>query len=791
MTIIYWTASWLVGIWFASLLEISWFFWLVPGTLGILGAVLLRQKPAPRMMFICLSMASLGAIRFGQSTFPKDDDHISNYNGFESVTLTGLVAQEPDVRDQSTDLFVETESLSVIDGEEQPVHGPILVRSARFPAIEYGSHLRITGRLEVPANKSDFDYRQYLARRNIFTVMDRPNIVVLETGLGNPITRFLLAIKARAQETIDHLLPEPQGALLSGILLGNDRGLPADLAEDFRTTGMTHIIAISGFNIAIVAGILLRGSRHFVARRAAAFIALLGITLYTILVGVEASVVRAAIMGALFIVAVQFLGRPTFHPAALFTAALFMTLANPHILWDMGFQLSFAAVLGLMLYVGPWSKRIGERLQPQLGPDGSKRVTRMIADILLATLAATVMTLPVLLYHFETFPLISPLANTLILPAQPGVMIFGGLATILGMILPALGQLPAWVAWLLLTYTINLVRFFASLPYANLPVSISFGGVIAIYGLVITVTWLSGLEKQNRLDLFGRSRQSRIMRALIAAAAVLASLIIIRAWNQPDDKLHVTFLDVGQGDAIFIQSPDGHQILVDGGRYPSVLLDQLGREMPFWDKDIDIMVATHPDEDHISGLVETLGHYQVGMLVTNGEKQDVSPYYDALLQAAESSQVPIHVASTGEVFEIGNGVRLEILHPDSQLGLAERNDYSISMRLVYEDFTLLLTGDAEDKAERMMLQSGRPLQSLVFKAGHHGSGSSSSRAFLQAVKPKIVIISVGAGNRYEHPHPAMLQRAQEIGATVLRTDELGTIELISDGHEVWWESSAD
>jgi competence protein ComEC len=203
------------------------------------------------------------------------------------------------------------------------------------------------------------------------------------------------------------------------------------------------------------------------------------------------------------------------------------------------------------------------------------------------------------------------------------------------------------------------------------------------------------------------------------------------------------------------------------------------------------MVATHPDEDHISGLVETLGHYQVGMLVTNGEKQDVSPYYDALLQAAESSQVPIHAASAGEIFEIGKGARLEILHPDSQLGLAERNDYSISMRLVHEDFTLLLTGDAEDKAERMMLQSGRPLQSLVFKAGHHGSGSSSSRAFLQAVKPKIVIISVGAGNRYKHPHPAMLQRAQEIGATVLRTDELGTIELISNGREVWWESSAD
>jgi competence protein ComEC len=329
------------------------------------------------------------------------------------------------------------------------------------------------------------------------------------------------------------------------------------------------------------------------------------------------------------------------------------------------------------------------------------------------------------------------------------------------------------------------------LTHSSVALSITTGGVIAFYVLIIGMTWITGADKEERLDLLGRSPRSRILRALIAAAIIIALLAGIWIWNQPDGKLHVTFLDVGQGDAIFIQSPDGHQILVDGGKYPSILLDRLGREMPFWDKDIDIMVATHPDEDHITGLVEAFSHYQVSMLVTNGEQEDESSYYKALLQFTESAQVPIHNAVAGEVFELGNGVRLEILHPDSGLGLEERNDYSLSMRLVYEDFTLLLTGDAEDKAERIMLQSGRPLQSLVFKAGHHGSGSSSSRAFLQAVEPQIIIISVGKENRYEHPHPEMLQRAQEIGATVLRTDELGSIELISDGHEVWWQANAN
>jgi competence protein ComEC len=733
----------------------------------------------------------LGAFRYSLAVRPLADNHISNFNEVGDITLTGLVASEPDVRDSNTTLLVEAESLSVTDGRVLPLIGQVLVHVPRYPAVEYGSRLQIMGQLKTPGNFDGFDYQQYLARRNIFSEMLQPDVVVMETGLGNPIMKLILAIKARAQDAINRLFPEPQAALLSGILLGYDRGLPKELVEDFQTTGMTHIIAISGFNIAIIAGILLRGSRYFVSPRAAGLIAIVGISLYTILVGADTAVVRAAIMAALFIVALLFLGRPTFLYAALFAAALFMTLANPHALWDVGFQLSFMAVLGLMLYVGPWSKRISGKLEPRLGEDKGQRVTRMIADVFLATMAAIVMTLPIMLFHFDTFSLISPLANLLILPAQPGVMVLGGLATVLGMISPILGQLPAWVDWLFLTYTINLVRFFASLTLSSVPLSITTGGVIAFYVLIMGLTWITGMKKEERLDLLGRSPQSRIIRALIASGIIIVLLATVWIWNQPDGKLHVTFLDVDQGDAIFIESPDGRQILVDGGRSPSLFLDRLGREIPFWDKNIDIVVATHPDEDHILGLIEALDHYQVDLLFVNGEEQNESPGYEMLLQSAEDAHIPIHRALAGEVIELGDGVRLEILHPTSELDLEDRNENSIAIRLVYGDFAALLTGDAEEKAERMMIDSGRPLRSFVFKAGHHGSRSSSSQVFLQAVQPQIIIISAGKDNNYQHPHPEMLQRGEEIGATMLRTDELGSIEIISDGHKVWWETDAN
>ncbi len=787
MTIIYWTASWLMGIWLAATWQLSWLGWLVLGALGLLSILVLRRQPKWRLGATCLVMLCLGVFRYQIATPAKADHHIANFTGSDEALITGIVGSEPDVRENYTNLIVEAESLLIENGSAQPVTGKVLVRAERYPAIAYGSRLQLKGALRAAVFPNSSSYQQYLARHDVFSTMNRPEIVVLDTGLGNPFYSALLAIKARAQTTIKRLFPEPQAALLSGILLGYDRGLPKALMEDFQATGTTHIIAISGFNIAIIAGILLRGSRYFVSPRMAGVIAVVGIALYTILVGTDPAVVRAAIMGVMFIVALIFLGRPTFLYASLFAAALLVTLVNPLLLWDVGFQLSFMAVLGLMLYVGPWSKQISDKLEPRVGESRAQQLTHMIADVSLATLAAIVMTLPVMLLHFDRISLVSPIANLLILPAQPGVMMIGGAATILGMISPILGKVPAWAAWLLLTYTINLVRFFADLPFSSVEVSIPVVGVFAYLGVIIAMTWNSKQKKGNSFDILDNSLRSRLLRVGIVIVVFLVALVGIWIWSQPDGTLHVTFLDVGQGDAIFIETPDGRQIVVDGGRYPSLFLDKLGQEMPFWDRDLDIVVATHGDEDHILGLVEALGRYEIDRLLINGAEAAGSASYEALLEAAHEEQIPIQRAMAREIIDLGDGTWLEILHPGPELDTDDRNENSVSLRVVYGDFAVLLTGDAEEGAEREMMANGRPLQSAVFKAGHHGSRSSSSRAFLEAVRPQIVIISAGKENKYDHPHLEVLQRAEEIGATVLRTDEMGSVEIISDGQSYWWE----
>jgi competence protein ComEC len=501
-------------------------------------------------------------------------------------------------------------------------------------------------------------------------------------------------------------------------------------------------------------------------------------------------------MATIFVIAARLMGRPTFAPAGLFTAAIVMTIVNPHILWDVGFQLSFAATLGLMLFVGPMSGWTSARLRPKIGSSNARKVTGMFSEILFATMAAILLTLPIILYHFEQLSIVSPLANLFVLPAQPGVMVWGGLATLTGMVVPALGQLIAWVAWLFLAYTIGLVRLFASFPNAAVPISLEPGGVVAFYTVILGATWFVFQNSERRADFAGRLRGSLSWTATLFGLVIVAVLVNFWAFSQPDGDLHIAFLDVGQGDATFIQTPSGRQILIDGGAYYSVLKDQLGQQIPFWDKDIDLVIASHPDADHVAALPDVFDRYDVGRLITNGQTSGTSSF-ETLLSISQESGTPLHAAQAGEVIEIDDGVRLEILNPSdpsstklSQPTTSDQsdNERSIALRITYGDFSLLLTGDAGAETEIKILAGGRPLSAVVYKAGHHGARSSSSKHFLEKIQPQYVVISAGEGNRFGHPHEEVLERAAEVGAAVLRTDELGTIEITTDGKELWWQT---
>jgi competence protein ComEC len=367
-------------------------------------------------------------------------------------------------------------------------------------------------------------------------------------------------------------------------------------------------------------------------------------------------------------------------------------------------------------------------------------------------------------------------------------MICGGAATFAGLLFRPLGAALGWIAYLPLAWTIRVVEETARFPHASIPFPLSDGGLIAAYALIIGLTVLVTLEPDRRRALWER------LRPRVPAAVALSGLILLNltAWlaimQLPDGKLHVTFLDVGQGDAILIETPTGAQILIDGGPDGSILLSELGRQIPFWDRSLDLVVLTHPDADHLTGLIAALERYDVGVVMTGAQlaQTGLVDAWETALQAQAASRVQ---GETGMRLEFSDDVALEILHPDSDWSAEEQeniNNQSLVLRLTYQDVAVLLPGDIEADVERVLLRSDAYLASTVLKLPHHGSKTSSSRAFLDAVNPQLSVISVGAENDFGHPSGEVLERLE--GMLVYRTDRHGRVEITSDGHTLWIET---
>ena len=266
----------------------------------------------------------------------------------------------------------------------------------------------------------------------------------------------------------------------------------------------------------------------------------------------------------------------------------------------------------------------------------------------------------------------------------------------------------------------------------------------------------------------------------IIAIAILCAVLLATGsavWsNRSDGKTHIYFLNIGQGDAALIKTPTNELILVDGGPGNRVL-SELGKNLPFWRRDFDLVIMTHPDKDHIEGLATVIDQYHIRRFLMNGAFQK-NAVVQAILRKLVERQVPVLLAEEDHDFEFGN-VKLDMLFPfEPTLGQTDfTNSTSIVFRLISPRGTALFTGDADEFVERKILEAGREIRSDVLKVGHHGSKYSSSQAFLEAVRPRIAIISVGK-NRYGHPTPEVLDRLQKIGAEIHRTDREGTIEII-------------
>jgi competence protein ComEC len=804
MWLLYVSCAWVAGIFLGSKISLP----LLALSLGLIPFALIPFLPGSRKTLIvaglCLLALFGGGLRFPSSLPPADEHSLCFYNDKGIVEIQGMVAEEPDIRDRLC-LLTFSASEIIVNGEREEVSGTALIQVSRYPAYRYGDVLKITGKLETPEPFDTFDYKSYLARQGIYSVIYYPEVEVVGRGEGFKPWQWIYSLRERLSASLARALPEPQGSLAQGILLGLRSNIPDSLNQAFSRTGTAHILAISGLNISIVIAMFLSLGILVFGRQRSTYIwlALVATWLYALLAGMNPPVIRAAIMGSLFLIAV-YLGRQGSAIIALAFAAAVMVGIQPQLLWSVSFQLSFLAMAGLIFFY-PYFQAWGRKGVSAIFRDREALAAtgNIITDGFAATLAAIVAVGPLIAYNFGVVSLVGPPATFFSLPALPAIIVTAALVAFAGLFAPLMAQILGWLAWLFLSYFLSVVQGFDALPHSSLEVTTVSTWHIWGYYVILAGVIASLNHRKQLADFFSRltsgikkvaegipkPRLGFSMKWLVLPILVVAILVWSVALTTPDDKLHVSFLDVGQGDAILIQTPNGQDILIDGGPDPQKINLELGEKLPFWDRTIDLVVCTQPQADHITGLVDVLQRYKVKQVLEPGVSYN-SSIYQEWLRLIEDKGIEYNIACAGQEIDLGNGIEMEVLNPPASLWEGTSDDVDnngVVLKLSWGKLSFLFTADIREEVEFELIGQRANLKSTMLKVAHHGSKTSTTSQFLAAVDPEVAVVSVGTDNPFGHPSPEVVERLiDRLGEdNVYRTDEDGTIEFITDGEKLW------
>jgi competence protein ComEC len=724
--------------------------------------------------------------------------------------LEGIVAGDPVALADRKDLVLDSPTV-LVDGRPRPVPGRVLL-SVREPCGDFrcGDAVRTRASLRVPVNFNNpggFDYRRHLRSRGIVLrsfVPDGETAVLVRRNRGNPVRGALEEARSRIGRFIDAGVEGGAAAVLKALLIGKSGEIPGAVREAFAGTGTSHVLAVSGLHVGLVAFFAFLLARHLPGRsetlllrwdltRISAVFALFLIVPYAFLAGLGIPVVRAAVMVSAFLLALL-LGRGTSPLNLLALAGFLVLLAGPPALFEPSFQLSFTAAAALLILLPPAA---GLFPPEAAGADRrfrgrAREALRRVFLFLAVSVTATLGTLPLVAFWFHRFSTVTLLANLVVVPVIGFVTLPLGLAMVFLLPLSPLLALPFLkAAALSLEPVILFLERLSAVSWASLPAASPFPpAVAAYYGLL-----LLGGSILCRTDPETGTRRLTPSSALCIALALFLFLVQCFPPRPAGETLRLTAVDVGQGSSTLVEFPGGGTMLVDGGGFHENRFD-VGRYVvaPFLLSEriraLDTVVLSHPHHDHLNGLLYIVRNFPVGEFWTNGEETETEPYR-LFRETLRERGIPHRTKSAGDEPVNRGGVLVSFLGPEAPLhGIvpdtaeSTANDRSLVLRLSFGKSSFLLPGDIAGSSEGRLLGNTPSLESDVLFVPHHGSVLSGTRPFLSEIRPRIALISVGRDNPFRFPSGGVLARLREAGAAVYRTDLHGAVTVETDGENI-------
>ena len=713
-----------------------------------------RRKNLTAWIICPIIFFTLGGLRFfSVNILPPDD--ISKFAG-QTLQISGTIREEPQTKILPNGLIqvrfvVDTEKIKFRGAEEKISGGIILTYYAKdneeLPTARIGDKISTTGNLKLPTNYKNPGQVDTVTRLKANGITARMSAVKqgieVEEVDGDFWIKFLrgvAAIRQHYRQSMTEVMSAEDAAAIFAMLFGGYAGLNPELVEDFQTTGIIHILSVSGSHMSLLAMatawlcLLLKFPRGLTF-----IIGIFVIGSYAILSGLLPQVLRSAMMGVLIFFA-KTLDAEAEGARLLTLIALAMLINQPLLLFDISFQLSFTATAGLMYF--------SEDLRKSM-----ERLPKILSEPFAMTIAAQLASLPVVVWYFNQISLSSVLANALVMPLLQIVIIGGLLGGIIAAIVPVAGKIFFAGEALIFGAGAELNKVLAKLPFSSVQVPTLGLGAGFFYYVAL------------------------ILRRPI----ILLPIIFFVALNvfRIGGEVEVNFVDVGQGDCAVVVTPHGKCLIFDTGGVREHMFDVGGRVVvPYLKheniREVDKIFLTHVHEDHSGGVGAIIKKFPVGEIITAGESRSE---YAAAFGIAENYLPPLRAGHTGEIFSV-DGVQVEILFaPEVGTG----NEISNVYRVRYGDVTFLITGDLIKEIEAQILREGVDVQSTVLKVGHHGSATSSSEEFLRAVNPKCSVICVGYGNNFGHPRAEVLERLENLPTKIYRTDRDGLIKFKTDG----------